>query len=135
MIPGNESLKGSKIVAYLGDNNVIKHYKKGVSSKIKDDHTVGYDVNRAENGVWLPSPYALSMSNQWPSLIGVMVVKKRLGETVANETEAFKHAYVAEAIRVSGNDQFHMRHSDYSNEVRKGLIISSSMLPRSGFIN
>lgn len=121
LIPGNESLKGSKIVAYLGDDNVIKLYKKGVASKIKDNQTVGYDVNRQENGVWLPSPYALSMKNDWPSLAGIKVVKKRLGERIADETEGFKHAYVAEAIRVSKNRQFHMRHADYSNEVRKVL--------------
>ncbi|WP_444993946.1 hypothetical protein [Aliikangiella sp. IMCC44359] len=122
LIPGNESLKGSKVVAFLGDNNVITHYKKGgISTKIKDNQSVGYDVNQRLNGVWLPSPYALSMSNKWPSTDGMKVILKRLGKTFYEQSEEFKHAYVAEAIRVSNGAQFHMRHVDYSNEVKKAL--------------
>lgn len=49
------------------------------------------------------------------------MVKKRLGQTIADQTEAFKHAYVAEAIKVSGNTQFHMQHKDYSDHVRDVL--------------
>lgn len=119
LIPGNESLKGSKIVNYLGDDDVIKNYKKrGNKSEIKKGQSVGYDVNQAENGVWLPSPYALSNTNQWPSIKGIQVILKRLGEIYHDQTEEFKHAYVAAAIEVSGGRQFHMRHTDYSNEVR-----------------
>lgn len=122
LIPGNESLKGSSVVPFLGDDDVIKNFKKALTSQIKEKKTVGYDVNHAENGVWLPSPYALSMSNQWPSLGGIAQIRKRRGDKViADETEDFKHAYVAAAVYVSGNRQFHMRHVDYSNEVRKVL--------------
>lgn len=119
LIPGNESLKNSSVVPFLGDKNAIQHF--GTESHIKDGMTVGYDVNDAKNGVWLPSPYALSMSNQWPSDDGLEVIKKRHGQRVANETEALRMAYVAAAIEVSGNRQFHMRHVDYSKEVKKAL--------------
>ncbi|MDH5182037.1 MAG: AHH domain-containing protein [Gammaproteobacteria bacterium] len=121
LIPGNESLKGSQIVAYLGDDKVIKNFKKNISSKIKDKQSVGYDVNRSENGVWLPSPYALSMSNTWPSVDGIKIVKNKYGDTVANQTVSFKLAYVAAAIEKSGGHQFHMRHVDYSDKVRQVL--------------
>ena len=119
LIPGNESLKNSGVVPFLGDKNAIKHF--GEESHIKDGMTVGYDVNDAKNWVWLPSPYALSMSNQWPSDGGLEVIKKRKGQRIANETEALRMAYVAAAIDASGNKQFHMRHKEYSREVRKSL--------------
>lgn len=119
LIPGNESLKNSGVVPFLGDKNAIQHF--GSQSHIKEGMTVGYDVNDESNGVWLPSPYALSMSNQWPSEGGLEVIKKRRGQRIANETEALRMAYVAAAIEVSGNKQFHMRHKDYSNKVKESL--------------
>lgn len=119
LIPGDESLKNSKVVPFLGDKNAIQHF--GSSSFIKDGMSVGYDVNHEDNGVWLPSPYALSMSNEWPSDGGLKVIKRRKGESVANETEGLRMAYVAAAIEASGHKQFHMRHLDYSIEVQKSL--------------
>lgn len=122
LVPGNESLKGSAVVAFLGDDSVIKNFKlKGKpSSHIKKDMSVGYDVNAHKNGEWLPSPYALSMSNEWPAAEGINALRKREGEDVALETEAFKMAYAASAIEV-GRKQFHMRHADYSVKVREIL--------------
>ena len=97
LIPGNASLKGSQIVPYLGDDNVIAKYGKG--SKIKPKQSVGYDVNCSENGVWLPSPYALSMKGKWPT------------------NPAAKLAYVEAAIDQSGgNAQFHMSHWKQMNK-------------------
>lgn len=102
LIPGNASLKGSAIVPYLGDDTVIKKYGKG--SKIKKGQTVGYDVNCAENGVWLPSPYALSMKGKWPT------------------SPAAKLAYVVAAIDQNGGKaQFHMCHGQYSVQVQGAL--------------
>lgn len=99
LIPGNASLKGSNIVPYLGDDTVIKKYGSG--SKIKKGQTVGYNVNAAENGVWLPSPYALSMKGKWPT------------------NPADKLAYVEAAIdQNGGNSQFHMCHTQYSLKVQ-----------------
>lgn len=119
LIPGDESLKNSKVVPFLGDKNAIQHF--GSSSFIKDGMSAGYDVNHKDNGVWLPSPYALSMSNEWPSDGGLKVIKKRKGESIANETEGLRMAYVAAAIEASGHKQFHMRHSNYSREVKDSL--------------
>jgi len=79
-------------------------------------------VNAAENGVWLPSPYALSMSNEWPSIPGIEAIKKkRKGIDLAASTEDFKAAYVAASIEVSRDRQFHMRHADYSAKVQEML--------------
>jgi hypothetical protein len=122
LVPGNESLKGSSVVAFLGDDTVIENFKQNgkPSSHIKKDMSVGYDVNTAKNGEWLPSPYALSMSNEWPAAEGLKALRKREGDDVALETEAFKMAYAASAIGV-GKKQFHMRHADYSAKVREIL--------------
>lgn len=102
LIPGNASLKYSKIVPYLGCDTVIKPFGSG--SKIKDKQTVGYDVNSAQNGVFLPSPYALSMKGKWPT------------------TQPAKLAYVVAAIdQNGGNLQFHMTHTQYSAHVQSIL--------------
>ncbi len=119
LIPGNESLKDSEVVPFLGDEDVIKNF--GKTSYIKKGCSVGYDVNHEDNGVWLPSPYALSMKNKWPSSQGIKVIKKRKGVDVAEEAERFIRAYVAAGIEASDNKQFHMRHADYSAEVKKAL--------------
>jgi hypothetical protein len=120
LIPGNESLKGNAVVCFLGDDPSIEEFKGGQSSVIKEGFSTGYDVNLAENGVWLPSPYALSMKNEWPSAPGINVIKKRKGIDLAETTESFKHAYVAESIEETGR-QFHMRHKEYSTEVQNIL--------------
>jgi hypothetical protein len=121
LIPGNESLKGSPIVAYLGDDGVIDIYKKGIASKIRKG-SVGYDVNRGRNGVWLPSPYALSNANEWPAQAGIAALVRRQGGPVLIDLiEQFKAAYVAASIHESGQRQFHMRHNDYSRKVTEIL--------------
>jgi hypothetical protein len=105
LIPGNASLKNSAVVKYLGDATVIAKFGSG--SKIKDGQTVGYNVNDAANGVWLVSPYALSMGGKWP------------------KTADAKLAYVEAAIDQpgggGGNIQFHMSHGQYSGRVREIL--------------
>jgi hypothetical protein len=121
LIPGNESLKGSRVLVYMGAESVISGYEPPGASKIKDGKSIGYDVNAAANGVWLPSPYALSNSNRWPSQDGLQVVLQRLGQVVVDETESFKSAYVAASIEASGHRQFHMRHEDYSYKVQEIL--------------
>jgi hypothetical protein len=120
LIPGNESLKGSHIVPFMGDDNAIGEFAEGQSSHIKDGFSIDYDVNQADNGVWLPSPYALSMANTWPSEPGINVIKKRKTVKLAQSTEAFKAAYVAASIECCDR-QFHMRHKEYSTEVQTVL--------------
>ena len=125
LIPGNESLKGSDIVAFLGDESVIANFKKqgSPSSELKDGESAGYDVNCAANGEWLPSPYALSMNNEWPAAEGISALRKREDLSIEDtliETEAFKLAYAAAAM-ARGVKQFHMRHAEYSAKVREIL--------------
>jgi hypothetical protein len=117
LIPGNESLKGNLVVAFLGDTDTISNFANGQTSHIKDGFSAGYDVNDADNGVWLPSPYALSMANRWPSEPGVKVIKRRRGVALGESTEKFKEAYVAASIEATGR-QFHMRHKAYSSKVQ-----------------
>ncbi len=122
LIPGNESLGRSALVSYLGDDTVIKNFaKNGQESYIKDGQSVGYDVNCPENGVWLPSPYALSMKNEWPSDDGKKRILKIKGTEHHNIAVSFQKAYVSASIEISGNRQFHMRHKDYSIQVQKVL--------------
>ena len=118
LIPGNESLKGNPLVAFLGADSVITHFSDGVSSLIKPKKSVGYNVNRAENGVWLPSPYAISMnSNIWGNETGLLALEEKDGPGAVALVHQFRAAYVAESIRRSNGRQFHMRHVDYSELV------------------
>jgi hypothetical protein len=117
LIPGNESLKGSELIAWMGDSDSISEFAGKRTSRIKEGFSIGYDVNAAANGVWLPSPYALSMQNKWPAKPAILVTKKRKRAGVAAEMEDFKIAYVAASIAASGGRQFHMRHLKYSDKV------------------
>ena len=126
LIPGNESLKDSTVVSFLGDENAIQNF--GSKSYIKEGKSVNYDVNHADNGVWLPSPYALSNSNQWPSASGIKIII-RDSKSAAKETQDFVRAYVAAGIEETGC-QFHMRHVDYSAEVAKVLDEIGSRLKK-----
>ena len=139
LIPGNESLAGSQLAAYLGGIDIIEHFKgkgpqKVTESKIVDGKSAGYDVNVARNGVWLPSPYALSMDNKWPADPGIKAIKRRQnvfgrkGEEVGTELEEFKMAYAAASIESSGMRQFHLRHGQYSTEVRNVIDKIASKL-------
>jgi hypothetical protein len=122
LVPGNESLKGNPLVAFLGDDDVIANFKDQVASVIKKGKSVGYDVNRAENGVWLPSPYAISMgSNLWGNEAGLVALEAADGAAAVSLVHQFRAAYVAESIKASGGRQFHMRHVDYSELVSKIL--------------
>jgi hypothetical protein len=122
LVPGNESLKGNPLVAFLGDDDVITHFADGVASVIIKGKSVGYDVNRAQNGVWLPSPYAISMgSNLWGNEAGLVALEAAEGAAEVDLVLRFRAAYVAESIRASGGRQFHMRHVDYSKLVSKVL--------------
>lgn len=126
LIPGNESLKDSAVVPFLGATSVITNFNEtNAASRIKDGQSAGYDVNDHANGVWLPSPYALSMRNNWPGAGGVDVLKKRQGfdAQLIKTTEDFHQAYVAASIVVTGSPrQFHMRHEDYSEKVQEILL-------------
>lgn len=120
LIPGNDALKGSAVVPFLGDDTVIKNFKtQGMSSQIKKGGTVGYNVNCAEKGEWLPSPYALSMGSGgkgWASDEAIKAVAAQLGRDVSLRIDEFKRVYAYAAIQETGK-QFHFNHGTYSDEV------------------
>jgi hypothetical protein len=96
LIPGNASLKKAM-------NNGLKHFmcKKGNYNLISD---IGYDVNDAANGVWLPANY-----NVRP---GKEDYKKKWSEY----SEDFKDEYAVRAMRTA-DAQFHDAHPDYNAKV------------------
>jgi hypothetical protein len=105
IIPGNESLKGHPVLRWVGDAGSLGEYGKGVTSELADGEYIGYDINAAVNGVWLPGPYALSTIGKWTD--------KRLASST---TADFKLAYAFAAMDRFGR-QFHYRHTDYSDFV------------------
>lgn len=80
---------------------------------------IGYDVNAAENGVWLPGNYAVR-----PGQYGW---KKKWG----NFSKAFKDEYASRAMK-KANRQFHDAHVSYNNKVLKTLeaIVSKLGKPK-----
>jgi len=71
--------------------------------------------------VLLPTPYALSNKNKWPSVDGKKYIFDYEGQKYVEHAVSFQEAYIAAAIKESGGKQFHMRHSDYSEQVKDVL--------------
>src|SRR6266478_2657948 len=72
LIPGNEAMKGHEIEKYL---------KKGGSSKVRAD--TGFNINDAQNGIWLPSiPDANRVCN-WKT-----ITRKVKGKTMMKRVPA-----------------------------------------------
>src|SRR5262245_48164983 len=90
LIPGNASLKKSSL---FKSNEYL-----WVDKKAKGN--IGYNINSAENGVWLPGNYAL---RPWSS-----------------RSDEFKEEYAYEAIGKWGG-QFHDAHEEYSSFVLLAL--------------
>ena len=103
IIPGNEALKGHPVLRWVGDTASLGQYGKGVSSELADGEFIGYEINAAVNGIWLPGPYALSTKGKWTD-------KKLASPTTAS----FKQAYAFAAMDRMGR-QFHYRHTKYSD--------------------
>src|SRR5919198_6553003 len=74
LVPGNESL--------LRANQLIAWMRKG--QNVKGD--VGYGVNHAKNGVWLPGSYAWNSQST--------VTWKKLGATASGVQVQYAYAYV-----------------------------------------
>lgn len=102
VIPGNEALKGHPVLRFVGDKSSLGDYGQTVSSELADGEFIGYDINAAVNGVWLPGPYALSTTGKWTD-------KKLASPT----TLRFKQAYAFAVMDRTGR-QFHYRHTKYS---------------------
>jgi hypothetical protein len=111
LIPGEAALAPSKLKNYMTkDKSVTADSGKGpVKRKIRKH--IGYNVNGAHNGVWLPGNYAIRKSSSptnetWSTLF----------ETNAD----WCMNYVAAVAKV-GKGQFHDAHTMYSSDVKKLL--------------
>ena len=110
LIPGEASLPKSSLIDYIKGGKVI-------------DSDVGYGVNGAENGIWLPTHTALSAN--MPVLPGESAAVPYAGlKDAGNETVgSFVHYYtyaVMEATQLQFHDD-HTEGTDYSNFVVKVL--------------
>jgi len=111
LIPGNESLKGHRVLRWMADDNKMGSFKTAdVTSELLSGQSIGYDVNAAANGAWLPAPYALGRSRGW--------ARKELN---ASGVDDFKRAYTHAVMNWWGRQLHGYRHADYSTFVSKQL--------------
>lgn len=100
LLPGNASVKKAaalhKYMLWQGKNPL------GLMGPI------GYDINNAENGVWLPGNYAVRKDTDF---------KKNWGEF----EEPFKDAYAKAAMKNASDRQLHDAHPKYNDKVLKTL--------------
>jgi hypothetical protein len=137
VVPAQESLKASPLLAYM--------VKKGDTESLKDkDYSsgivwsdVGYDVNGRENGIFLPGSYAVgggrggmgvwTGNDDKPDLededvADVADPSSNLLTGKLNEIsdDNRKWQYVSQAVALTPG-QFHDRHEDYSDIIGEGL--------------
>ena len=143
LVPAQASLKKSDLLPWL--------VKKGTPAKVKGGggknglvrNNVGYDVNGAHNGVWLPGPYA--MRGVWTGFAPTSDAEDEIpADTPAVSTEPagdptmtkdaqFEYAVVA--MR-KGRGQFHDAHPKYSGYVLDALnLIAGAMVVAAAFSN
>ena len=108
LIPGNASLynEDNDLQNYLIKGKIIESVD-GKSWTIK--YHIGYNVNGAHNGVWLPGNYAIR-SRSSPT----KVTWGKMGH------EDWQLNYVAACVKVA-KGQFHDAHGDYNDSVRELL--------------
>ncbi len=137
LVPAQEALKDSPLLAYMvkkGDSEAVKggSYSSGI---VYAD--VGYDVNGTENGVYLPGSYAVgggrggmgvwTQNDDHPDreeedVSDVPDPNSNLLTGRLNEIsdDNRKWQYVSQAVVLTPG-QFHDRHEDYSDFVAQGL--------------
>jgi len=119
LIPGNASLKGSQLdrryMTKGGKTNL-----RGQSVTIKEN--IGYNINGAHNGVWLPGNYALT-AGALKEIVGVAQKWSRYSRS----NEGWAADYIAGSCKVAGG-MFHDTHSTYSRAVRAWLNKIATML-------
>lgn len=102
LIPGGASLPNSDIMEFVSASR----------GTIKSD--IGYDINGADNGIWLPGNYGVV---DWGKL--TMPYKGTpKAEDIQNEQLQAEYAYAA---MDKSNTQFHDAHGDYNAFVIKAL--------------
>lgn len=119
LIPGNASLaaKACNLYKYMVKGKTVKS-KSGKSWKIKAN--IGYNVNGAHNGVWLPGNYGIRKGTS-------PIKKKKWGDLVNSHTDWCLNYVVA--VTKKNGAQFHDSHAEYSKAVLKLLnAISEALL-------
>jgi hypothetical protein len=134
-IPAQEALKPSDLLPWLTKNEETCKIKPGknVKPKVgKVKYNVGYNVNGAQNGVWLPGPYA--MKGVWRTLSAYPATLSEQPDTenedpnvpdihsshYAAPLESTQFDYAVQAMNLA-SAQFHDRHKDYSDVVLRSL--------------
>ncbi len=131
LIPAQESLKESPLLAYMVKKGDAEPVKGGTYSAGRVWADVGYDVNGSENGVNLPGSYAVGggrgglglwtgnddnpdLEDEDPADLGAdpssNLLTGKLNEV--SDTNR-KWLYVSQAVQLAPG-QFHDRHQDYS---------------------
>jgi len=114
LIPGNGSLMGdspSQLFKFMRRNSWVK----GEKHKRKISKNIGYCVNGAHNGVWLPGNYAIRAKNP--------EVRKSWSKLLKKDDKDGTHwcyDYMIAAVCEVGR-QFHDSHSFYNKEVKAML--------------
>lgn len=80
---------------------------------------IGYDINDARNGVWLPGNYAVREGN--PDFGS---------KTWTAQTPKFQRDYVRLAMRNAGGKMFHDAHSKYNGKVKTTLLSIANKLSK-----
>ncbi len=130
LIPAQESLARSDLLKWMINKDKPGKIKKGKSTETKNgtvENDIGYNVNGAQNGVWLPGPYA--MQGIWASFLSFTdkedehpprsgVQPKDRTALLDNSDNQFDYAVAAMRIAFA---QFHDRHVKYSKFVLLAL--------------
>jgi hypothetical protein len=100
LLPGNASVKKAK--------GLHKYMLWQGKNPLSLSGPIGYDINNAQNGVWLPGNYAVRKETDFV---------KNWGEF----KDPFKDAYAKAAMKNAGNLQLHDAHPAYNSNVLKTL--------------
>lgn len=107
LIPGEAALEPSELKPFMTEGDSVQvQTKDGEKSKKIRKH-IGYNVNGAHNGVWLPGNYYIRATNS--------PVKGKSWSDLG--TDPWCANYVA-AVTKAANGQFHDTHTQYSSAVK-----------------
>jgi hypothetical protein len=117
-IPGEAALAPSKLKDYMTKGKKVTAITSRGKAQRKIRKHIGYNVNGAHNGVWLPGNYGIRKSTSptdetWSALFD------------SNEDWCFN--YVAAVAKV-GKGQFHDAHTQYSEAVKALLNSMAAIL-------
>jgi hypothetical protein len=100
LLPGNASVNKA--------NDLHKYMLWQGKNPLGLKGPIGYDINNAGNGVWLPGNYAVRKDTEF-------------GKNWSEFKDPFKDAYARAAMKNAGNLQLHDAHPKYNSNVRASL--------------